>query len=264
MNRRKYLLGVGGLGALAGCTSNSETTVNEDVPESVAWPSVETGNSWHRARQRSARYERETLGINVTAFERTRVYENAALRKRIEKQTLGQFEGSLASFFASHIDLRGSATVAASSGKISELVAPKFREQLGSHGVENVEEVEAISPKPDVGGLQAVFKEYRGAYPTPKIEKTVHIDGVGKRRISAEARELPVAGFYAVWKDGTGTAYAAGGAYPAENFSEEETISLSASKGEGVDLVVRVNLEFGPEQLREELVSLVEGVQAEG
>lgn len=261
MNRRKYLLGVGGLGALAGCTSESDESNDGKVPKNVAWPAVEVGQKWNRANQRSARYERETLGVNVTAFERTRVYENTALRKRIKKQTLGQFEGSLASFFASRIDLRGSATVAASSGKIAELVAPKFREQLQSHGVEDIQKVEANSPKPDVGGMQAVISEYRGRYPTPKIEQTVNIDGVGKRHISADASEVPVAGLFTVWKDGTGTAYAAGGAYPAENFQQEDTVSLSASEGEGVDLVVRVNLAFGPKKLRENLVSLVEGVE---
>lgn len=233
------------------------------MPDDVEWPTANVGRAseWARIRERSGAYEKEKLGLDVTGYERTRVYENAALRERVARQTVGRVDATLASFFASRIDLRGSATAAASAGEIAERVDPRFRERLADHGVEDLREVSPGDPAPDVGGPQAVVREYEGAYRTREIDRTVDIDGVGERRFAADPDDVPTAGLYAVWKDGVGTAYASGGVFPTADYEDAATLSLTGDEGEGIDVEVRLTLSFGPDDLRREVVSLVESVE---
>lgn len=260
MRRRELLASVaGGVSLLAGCSSPSGSSDGSNAD--VAWPSV-TDPRLERWERTGRRKKQHAAQGGVTPHERTYIYENSALRTEVDEKTLGQFDGTLATFFASHVDLRGLTTALASEERIGRNLMPLFEAELKRNGIENVRSVSPRKPKPSPSPGTEVY-EFGGAYSTPEITKRVEIPNVGERTLSIEAGELQITGLVAVWKVESGRAFAAGGAFPAEPYDESDTISVTGEEGDGIDVTVSVDLGLRPGQLRREVIALTESVTTE-
>lgn len=244
------------MGILAGCSSPSGSS--DDSSADVAWPKVTDSqiDHWQQTGNRKQKHEEK---YGVTPHERTYIYENTALREEVKSKTLGQFDSTLATFFASHIDLRGYTTALATEDKIGESLIPPFRKQMRENGIQNVRQVSPERPKPNPSSGTKVA-EFRGSYPTPKITKEVDIPNIGKRTLSIDADTLSITGLVAIWKETSGQAFAAGGAFPAEPYDKSDTISVTSEEGDGIDVTVSIDLGLRPGRLRREIIELSESV----
>lgn len=209
-------------------------------------------------RRKSDRTFTEWHVLTVHTYERTIVYENQALRDEVSQKTLGQFDSPLAIFFASHVNLEGNGTSAASKKRIADSVTPIFRSRMQDSGVENVRKTSPQSPNPDSG----LVREFRGHYPTPRIKKEVPLGGdLGTRTLVFQKDQLPITGLLTVWKDDKGTAFVGGGAFPAENFAKHSTISITSEKGDGIDVTASLDLNLRPGQRRRNMNELISSIQ---
>lgn len=264
LERRRLLTGFGGLGtvAVAGCSSPDTGSTADEAPSAkAAWPTVESDlmSRWKEIdRRKSDRTISKWSVLNVHIYERTIVYENQALRDEVSQKTLGQFDSPLAIFFASHVNLEGNGTSAASKKRIADSVTPIFRSRMQDSGVENVRPMAPQTPKPDFG----LVREFRGHYPTPRIEKEVPLGSdLGTRTLVFQKDQLPITGLLTVWKAGKGTAFVGGGAFPAKNFAKHSTISITSEKGDGIDVTASLDLNLRPGQLRRNMTDLVSSVE---
>lgn len=261
-SRRKYLVGVGTLGAvgLAGCNSPSGgASGGRDSTKRIAWPAVtsEKLDDWDRSGSRRRQFA-STGGVRPHA--RTRIYDNETLRQSMESKTLGAFDQALATFFATHIRLEGLTAMFASAGAISDRVFGSFRAEMAANGITNIEEVAPREPAPAYASRSDVA-EYRGEYLVPSMAKPVTVDGAGERAIEVPAKRLAVTGIAAVWKANTNTWFAAGGAFPAEDYEATDGVSLSGDgEGDGVDIQVSIDLNVPSDRLRRNVVDLAESV----
>lgn len=260
-SRRKYLAGVGGLGAagFAGCTSSEGG--GGDSEASVAWPepTSEKLDDWELTTSRRRQFE-PTGGVRPHA--RTRVYDNEALRESMREKTLGEFDRSLASFFATHIKLEGFTSMFASTSAIAGRVFEDFRAEMEDSGIENVEEVALSDPVP-THESSAELVEYRGEYETPTMSRPVTLDGAEERTLEIPSQRLAVSGIAAAWKVDANHAFAAGGAFPAEDYETTDEVSASGDgTGDGIDVRVDVDLNIPHERLRRDVVDLAESVTA--
>lgn len=267
--RRRLLVGTaGGLAALAGCSSpfefgSSDSNAtgggdSQNLGDGYHAPSLdERPDGWEVTDTRRSTFEREKFGVGVKGYASTKVYEETALRDAVSEKTRGQFDGRLATFFATKINLTGEATAAADVDRIAEFAKDRFEGELDNQDLRNVREVDPSGSTPNVDG--EVY-EYRGEYETPEINRTVDVPDVGTRELVIPADTLPVAGLVSVWKPSTGVAYVGGGAFPAANYEQEDTISITSEAGDGIDLVVRVDLGLDPDALRGEVVAMTEQV----
>ena len=245
---------------MAGCSSSGERTEDTQFPDDVAWPET-TSNSlrrWNETGTKTLSFNTEVYGADIIGHTRTRIYESTALRTDVRKKTLGQFDNTLASFFATNIDLRGHWTAAVSATEIGKRLQPEIRKEFKKQGIQQVREITPSQPAPDVGGSHSTFYEFEGQYPAPTITREVEIPDVGKRTLKIEGGTIPVAGLLAVWKQDHGTALAGGGAYPKENYFESDTISVTGSEDDGINITVSVDLGLQPTQIRREIIDLVE------
>lgn len=255
MDRRRYLRALGGVAAgSVGETSQTRGDEREDRAETVPWPEVGSGRirRWHEVERAERSFEEGTSLVGVSGDARTRIYGYRPLQRRVERRFGIRFDEPMASFFATRIGLRGYFTAGISAEAIRREVEPAVLARLERRDVENLREVGATAPRPAVGGYGAQFEEYRGAYRLPEQAIIVDGDGGGER-VRVVERTVDVVSFLAVWKDGTATAYAAGGAYPAT----AEVRTATAADGARSTL----DLGFDPGALRAEIIDLVESVE---
>lgn len=262
VSRRSVLrrAGVAASIGLAGC-GTPETDAGDAGDVAVAEPVVRSSASeaWERIDARTGTYSREQFGIGVTAHERTAIFRNAQLERRIRRETLGQFDDRIAMFFASHLDLRGVATIAASPDRLSGLLLPIVQEQMANGGIDGIRQVATSSPVPSYPSSSTVV-EYEGEFRTPRITKDVPIEGVGERTLSIPPDRLQMSGLVSVWKDDTGTAFAAGAAFPADDFRNSDTVSLTGGENDGIDITISIDLRFPVGELRRSVVEMMESV----
>lgn len=260
-SRRKYLACAGTLGAvgLAGCNSPAGEGGGGDSTKQVAWPAVtsEKLDDWNRSGRRRQQFA-STGGVRP--YVRTQIYDNETLRRSIDEKTLGAFDQSLATFFATHIRLDGFTAMFASPDAIAERVFADFREEMESNGITNIEEVSPAAPMPTYDAPSRRV-EYPGEYVTPALSKPVTIDGAGDQTLDIPSQRLTVTGIAAVWKATTNTWFAAGGAFPAEDYETTTGASISGDgEGDGIDVQVAVDLNIPLDQLRRDVVDLAESV----
>lgn len=262
VSRRSVLrsAGVAASIGLAGC-GRPDTDAGDAGDVDVAEPVVRSPASepWDRIDVRTGTYSMEQFGIGVTAHERTAIFRNAKLEQRVRQETLGQFDSRIAMFFATHLDLRGVATIAASPGRLSGMLLPVVEEQMANSGIDGVQQVATASPIPSYPNSSTVV-EYEGEFRTPNITKQVPIEDVGERTLSIPADRLPMSGLVSVWKDDTGTAFAAGAVFPAGDFENSNTISLTGGEDDGIDITISINLRFPVDELRRSVVEMMESV----
>ena len=262
VSRRSVLrsAGVAASIGLAGC-GTPDTDAGEVGDVEVAEPVVNSpaSGAWERTDARTGTYSMKQFGIGVTAHERTAIFRNAQLEQRIQRETLGQFDDRIAMFFASHLDLRGVATIAASPDRLSGMLLPIVEEQMANSGIDEIRQVATSSPLPSYPSSSTVV-EYEGQFRTPRILKDVPIKDVGERTLEIPPDRLPMSGLVSVWKDDTGTAFAAGAAFPAGGFQNSNTISLTGGEGKGIDITISVDLDFPVEELRRNVVDMMASV----
>lgn len=261
-SRRKYLGAIGTLGAagFAGCSSLEESSRDGGESEKrVAWPAVtsERLKDWTLSASR-----RQQLGSTsgVRPYARTRLYDNETLRESIKEKTLGQFDQSLAMFFATHIKLDGIMARFASRSDIAEPVFAEFRSEMAANGITNIDEVSVSEPKPEYDS-RSTQVEYRGEYGTPAISKPITIDGTDEQMINIPSQRLDVTGIAASWQEDENTWFAAGGVFPAENYETTNGFSISGDgETDGIDIQIAINLGIPYEQLRRDVVDLAGSV----
>jgi len=266
VSRRSVLrsAGVAASIGVAGCGA-PDTDAGDAGDVEVTEPVVQSPASepWERIDARTGSYSMKRLGIGVTAHERTAIFRNAQLEQRVRQETLGQFDSRIAMFFASHLDLRGVATIAASPDRLSGMVLPIVEEQMANSGIDEIQRVATASPIPSYPSSSTVV-EYEGQFQTPKITKQVPIEDVGERTLEIPSDRLPMSGLVSVWKDDTGTAFAAGAVFPAGDFENSNTVSVTGGEGEGIDLTVSIDLHFPVDELRQSAVEMMESVDVRG
>jgi len=266
VSRRSVLrsAGVAASIGVAGCGA-PDTDAGDAGDVEVTEPVVQSPASepWERIDARTGSYAMKRLGIGVTAHERTAIFRNAQLEQRVRQETLGQFDSRIAMFFASHLDLRGVATIAASPDRLSGMVLPIVEEQMANSGIDEIQQVATASPIPSYPSSSTVV-EYEGQFQTPKITKQVPIEDVGERTLEIPSDRLPMSGLVSVWKDDTGTAFAAGAVFPAGDFENSNTVSVTGGEGEGIDLTVSIDLHFPVDELRQSAVEMMESVDVRG
>lgn len=251
MNRRQLLGAVaGGTAALAGCID----TAADEYP----WPSVEESarEGWERIDERRSVYERSWLGIDaVTVHERTHVYGYRELRERIDDRTGETFDRDLARFVATRLTLEGISRRAATTDRIAGPVMDRIEAEFRDQGIESLETVEPDEPLPDIDGERF---EYRGRTEIPRL--TRELEAYGRTRtVDFEGGTIDVEGLFAIRKPDVETAYVAGGAYPAENYARERTLSPDGDDSD-LEVTAGIDLELDPATLRERMVALIEGV----
>lgn len=64
-----------------------------------------------------------------------------------------------------------------------------------------------------------------------------------------------------VWEDCSGVAFAAGGVVPTMDYEGRSRTSLTSERGDGIDLVVDVDMNIPYERMRAEIVAMAESVE---
>lgn len=255
MQRRAFLAGTSAaMVGLSGCASNEGSESEDGYP----WPESDADalSEWELIGEESPTHGRSVWGLGVTVHERTRIYDQTALRADAEERTSGAFDGSLAMFIASRMSIEGAASRALSTERIAEHARESIEAEFDEQGVDDVSEIEPVEPRP--AGDELI--EYRGEYTIPEI--TDELEAGGERHeIVIDSERLPVAGIFSVWRPETEIAYVAGGAYPAENYENEVVESLSGPGGTSVDASVDVDLDLDPEALRQTTLELATTVE---
>lgn len=264
MRRRELLggLGVVGTTGLAGCSTGR--IAPDSTPEErqrhlreMPWPTItEQHGDWERTDALS-QYLGQQLGVHT--YQKTVLLENTAVQRRIETKANGQFDRTLGQFFATHIDLEGLMTSAATPSMIADRVAPQIRNQMEQAGIEGVSSAEPASPLPDIDGESRALA---GHYETPAVEQTAHIDGLGEVTVEFPSKRLSIRGFATVWKEKSGVAFAAGGVVPTTDYEGRSRTSLTSEEGDGIDLVVDVDMNIPYERMRDQIVAMAESVEA--
>lgn len=264
MRRRELLggLGVVGTAGLAGCST--DRIAPDSTPEEkqrhlsqMPWPTVtEPHGDWERTDTLS-RYLGQRLGVHT--YQKTVLLENTAVNRNIESKANGQFDRTLGQFFATYVDLEGLMTSAATPSMIADRVEPQIRNQMEEVGIEGVSPVEPTSPLPDIDGET---RAVAGHYVAPAFEQTAHIDGIGEVTVGFPSKRLSIRGFATIWKEKSGVAFAAGGVVPTTDYEGRSRTSLTSEKGDGIDLVVDVDMNIPYRRMRDEIVEMAESVEA--
>lgn len=251
-----------GIAGLSGCSTDDLDPAS--TPEerrrhlrAMPWPEVsEQSGDWTRTDALS-QYLGQRLGVHT--YQKTILLEDTAVRRNIREKANGQFDRRLGQFFATYIDLEGLTTRAATASVIADNVAPQIRDRMEQAGIESVDSAEPTEPLPDVDGETRAFE---GHYETPPFEQTAHVDGIGERTVGFPSKELSIRGFATVWKETSGVAFAAGGVVPTADYEGRSRTSLTGERGDGIDLVVDVDMNIPFERMRAEVVAMAESVEA--
>lgn len=266
MQRRSFLAATGGIaGILSGCTElGDDDEVRDDtdnIPEDIPSPEVnhEDIDDWELFDEDEMRYDDEMWVFDVTGYARTRYYENQKLRERVIEKTAGAFDEQVATLAATRIELEGFITRFADSEDLIEAVEPDFVEQLEAYGVENLEESdteENIRPLPD----SAEIIEYEGEISVPGYTEQVQMSEDDSYDIELDSGTLSVTGLGAAWfEDDTG--YFGAGVFPAEPYSNSDTISLTGEKDEGIDVDISVSLFTDSQTIRTDIKHLIASIE---
>lgn len=253
MNRRSYLAAAAGAAAavgLAGCTRAVASVPPPAIPESRL-------DGWEERddRQRTV-FEETFAGATVEAKAHTVVYGDAALRREVERETLGYVDASISLVSATRVefspDLDGVPGIkGAVLDRTEEESRAAFRSQLEDVGVRDVERVGTGTLSIDTGE-SARLTRYEGRFPVGPIEFEL-VDG---ETVTIGEQPLTVAGDLAIWHGGD-YVLIGGGAYPAEDFEA----SVERSPTDAIDVSVEIDLGLDPGALREEVRGIVTAVE---
>ncbi|WP_336036141.1 hypothetical protein [Halobacterium yunchengense] len=251
MERRRFLgvAGAAGLGALAGCTSALGTVAPPDVPQDQ----LDEGGWTRTDRSEDTVFEESYGPVDVVAKSTTLTFEDEQLAAEVTEKTLGQIEGRLAIYAASHINfspdlnnLPGNVGREEVVGEVEAAARDQFEQRMRDNGLENVRETGEEAFQTDSGKSPGVTT-YEATFPVGDIEYDA-----GGETMSIDVGDIAVAGDLAVWNEGD-YVVVAGGAYPAENYATTETEELS----EAITVTVDVDLGLTPDEYRSEVRGLM-------
>lgn len=258
MNRREYLaVGLGAAAAgLSGCSSF--VAAAETPRPAVPTDRLESGGWEETADDSGTVFEQDYGPVTVEAVQHTLRYEDAALRQRVADRTLGEVDTALSVFFASRVDfspnldnLPGGVGQAEIVDQVRQNAREQFETQMRNQGLTDIEQTGTGSIEIDTGetadtdNLQAVFP-FEG----------ISFDVTDTESVAIPAADIEIEAVLAVWHHGD-FVLVSGGAYPAQNFAREIENELS----EGISVSVDVDLGLEPQRYREEVRSLVAGVE---
>ena len=266
MNRRKFIAGTAAAGAalLAGCTSgvlvqsDDEQELKQRVPvpqlnESLLKGWKQDGETWAKKYFDEGPISAVGHGIR---------YQNAQLSERVEKETLGRIENqTLSQFFAVRIDFfPGFASFATGLKDIGTQTQNEFEQQLRSQqALQNIRTSGIVEVVQTDTGQQVDLRGYSAEYPVEEIIiEDVDIPDVGERSFVIPQQRLPIEGVIGHWKH-DGSLYVAGGVYPNDDFTVQPRTSLTGEKGQGIDIVIDVNIEL--DSVQREVNKLIRSVK---
>lgn len=256
MNRRRFLqfsavLGTGATAVLSGCSTAVASVPAPAVPDTTL---EEDGWRQYDQRRRTV-LEQRIAGTTVEAKAHTLAYENAELRNRVERETLGTIDTRLAVFSASRVevganldDLPGMQTEVL--GRVERAARDRFESRLDRTGVTNTKTVDAGKLAIETGE-SASLTGVTGELPIEPIEFEVR-DG---RSIELPLETVSIGGLIAVWHH-DGYVLIGGGAYPAEPV--QTTIEKDLSRG--IEVRLDIDLELRPEDYRASLRELIASI----
>lgn len=251
MNRRSFIaaLGVGALGSLAGCQTAVGAVALPEVPTDKL-----TEGGWELVEETTDEtvFEEEYTFVTVEAVASSVTYTDRELREQVSTDTLGTLDTDLSLFSATRVDM---APAVDELGPIQSEVKTRIRDNAESElrtrmqaaGITDIEQTDTGSMEV-VGGETAALTELAGVFPVADIEFPVR-EGT---TITIDGTDLRVEAVLAVWA-ADGNYLVAGGAYPAENFSQVTEADLS----DAISVTVDVDLGLTPDTYRDELLELV-------
>lgn len=260
---RRTFLGIAGTAlavSVSGCSSpdtNGESSGMSKID--IAKPVVQT-DSLDNWRETDAREMKLPTQLGTTPYVSFRTFENVTFRNRVKKLTLGEFDSPLAKFFAAHIDLRGFTTIGATPERLVGPAADELKANMKQSGIQNIHEIEVGT---DVPKSAKQTREYEGEFHYDGFSATMEDERAGRITLEITGGSLRVRGFVSTWKEGSGTGFAAGGAYPAEPFRKSSTTSVTGEQGVGLDLTLSADLDIDPAARRAEIIALSDAVTVE-
>ncbi|WP_122090214.1 hypothetical protein [Halalkalicoccus subterraneus] len=244
MKRRRFLVGVGGAAALAGCL--------ESTRERYPWPVIDEQalSEWERYGERSDQYDVTYRGIDaLSVHERTHTYDHSETRRSIAELSRGEVDRSFARFVASRMTLEGIGRRFATPERLVDDAMAGVESGFRTRGLESIERVDPVDPHPEIDGE---LVEYRAERPLPSFSREVSVGGFSTT-VEFAGTPLEMEGTFAVWKPEVETAYVAGGVFPAAG-----ALEALLPEGIGTDALDAFAGQFDSARLRERVVSLVE------
>lgn len=258
MNRRDYLAIGASVGAagLSGCSSFFAAA--ETPRPSVPTDRLESGG-WEQTEENSGTVLEEAYGpVTLTAVQHTLQYQDAELAQTVADRTLGQVQTALSVWFASRIDFSPNLdNLPAGVGQeqivdqVRANARNQFEQQMQNQGLTGIEQTGTGSIDVDTGET-AETVDLTAVYPFEGIS----FDVSESESVEIPPTDIAIDAVLAVWHHGD-YVLVSGGAYPAENFAQSIDSDLSA----GISVTVDVDLGLEPEAYREEVRSLIAGVQ---
>lgn len=245
---------------LAGC-SGGKTDVEGEGGTSLAAPTVDTQDGvWEQADSGKVTRQIDNVG---TAEGKTITYTHLPSLDQVKGKTRGKFNQAVGIGFAARFQLDGvlisNIPLRVMMGDISD----SFKSRLQGRDIQDIEETDApvsnLSP-PDTDNVNATG--FRGRYSTGPFEMEVEMQGGETRTFKFRDEQLPIQALLAVWKK-NGELYASGGAWPAERYMQRTRwVNVTGDGvGDGADARVRVTLPFMRNEIRTDVVELVESTQ---
>lgn len=251
MNRRTFLgaASAASLGALAGCMSALGTVAPPNVPEQQ----LDEGG-WKQTNRTEKTVYEETFGpVTVTGKSTTLTFEDKRLRQSVKEKTLGQIDGTLAIYSASHINfspdlnnLPGGVGREEVLNEVEKAAKEQFKQRMRDNGLKNVTKTGTKQFTTD-SGKNAGLTTYKAEFPVGKL--TYETSG---ESFTIDVGTIGVAGDLAVWNQGD-YVVVAGGAYPFENFAKTTQKELS----DAITVTIDIDLKLTPKQYRKEVRNLI-------
>lgn len=251
MNRRRFLgaAGVAGLGAIAGCMNAVGTVAPPDVPENK----LEDGGWEQTNRTEQTVFNEEYGPVTITGKSTTLTFEDTQLAQSVRDKTLGQIDGTLGLYSASHINfspdlnnLPGGVGREEVLEQVDTAANEQFQQRMRDNGLQNVTKTGTERFQTD-SGADAGLTTYSAEYPVGEMTYQT-----GSESVTIDVGAIEVAGDLAVWNEND-YVVVAGGAYPFENFTKTTQKNLS----EAISVTIDIDLGLTPEEYRSEVRGLV-------
>lgn len=251
MNRRTFLgaASAAGLGALAGCTSALGTVAPPNVPQQQ----LDEGGWEQTNRSEKTVLDKQYGPVTVKGKSTTLTFEDKQLRQSVKEKTLGQIDGTLAIYSASHINfspdlnnLPGGVGRKEVLKEVEKAAKKQFKQRMKDNGLQNVTKTGTKQFTTD-SGKDAGLTTYKAEFPVGKL--TYETSG---ESFTIDVGTIDVAGDLAVWNQND-YVVVAGGAYPFENFTKTTQKDLS----DAISVTIDIDLNLKPKQYRTEVRNLI-------
>lgn len=273
MNRRSYLraASVAGAATLAGCSAGSSgqpTAGSDDNSAHADRPGVEqavTGaeqpefntavaSDWRLLTQTD---DQLTFDVGwwvftdtVHADVRTTRYAYRPFERRLDRQTLGRYQGLATTFAASRLTFQGRLSGAVTPERARARVAEDIEETMGDMELQEVTRVPAPARTVEPVHPDGEHLEFTATHEVdPVVLDGAVLKDAPDTTLTLDGGTLDVRAFFCIWDPGPDDVLmVAGGAYATdETFARTATESLTGhGLGDGVDVTVDITLDLAP------------------